>query len=100
MSLHYNDVIMSTRRRFKSTASRLFIQSYIHAQINEDIKLRVTGHCKGNSPVTGEFPAHKGPGTRKMSPFGDVITSKTMYFSISASIIPQILSDHRFGFWL
>ena len=35
-------------------------------------KLRVTGLCAGNSPVTGEFP-HKRPVTRKMFPFDDVI---------------------------
>ena len=35
-------------------------------------KLRITGLCAGNSPVTGEFP-HKGPVTRKMFPFDDVI---------------------------
>ena len=35
-------------------------------------KLRVTGLCEGNSPVTGEFP-HKGPVTRKRVPFDDVI---------------------------
>ena len=35
-------------------------------------KLRVTGLCAGNSPGTGEFP-HKGPVTRKMFLFGDVI---------------------------
>ena len=38
-------------------------------------KLRVTGLCEGNSPVTGEFP-HKGPATRPMFPFDDVIMSK------------------------
>ena len=35
-------------------------------------KLRVTGRCAGNSPVTGEFPP-KRPITRKMFPFDDVI---------------------------
>ena len=35
-------------------------------------KLRVTDLCEGNSPMTGEFP-HKGPVTRKMFPFDDVI---------------------------
>ena len=35
-------------------------------------KLRFTGLCEGNSPVTGEFP-HKRPVTRKMFPFDDVI---------------------------
>ena len=38
-------------------------------------KLRVPGLCAGNSPVTGEFSAHKGPVTRKMFPFDDVIMS-------------------------
>ena len=37
-------------------------------------KLRVTGLCAGNSPVTGDSP-HKGPVTQKMSPFDDVIMS-------------------------
>ena len=37
-------------------------------------KLRVTGLCAGNSPVTSEFPA-KEPVTRKMFPFDDVIMS-------------------------
>ena len=35
-------------------------------------KLRVTGLCVGNSPGPVNSP-HKGPVTRKMSPFGDVI---------------------------
>ena len=34
-------------------------------------KLRVSGHCAGNSPVTGELP-HKWPVMRKMFPFDDV----------------------------
>ena len=38
-------------------------------------KLRVTGFCAGNSPVTGEFP-HKAPVARKIFPFDDVITSE------------------------
>ena len=40
-------------------------------------KLRTTGLCEGNSPVTGKFPAHKGPATRKMFPFDDVIMFRT-----------------------
>ena len=35
--------------------------------------LGVTGLCEGNSPATGEFPAQRGPVTRKMFPFDDVI---------------------------
>ena len=62
---------------------------------NKTSKLRVTGPCEGNSPVNGEFPTqrasnallvfvreilrwpvnspHKGPETRKIFPFYDVI---------------------------
>ena len=40
-------------------------------------KLRVTGLCAENSPVTGEFPAHKWPVTRKMFPFHDDIMCVT-----------------------
>ena len=35
-------------------------------------KLRVTGLCVGNSPVTGEFPAQRASNA-KMFPFDDVI---------------------------
>ena len=36
-------------------------------------KLRVTGLYERNSPVTVEFPTHKGPVKRKMFLFDDVI---------------------------
>ena len=36
-------------------------------------KPRVIGLCEGNPPVTGGFPFLKGPVTRKMFPFNDVI---------------------------
>ena len=36
---------------------RACTQPFIQAQIKENIKLRVTSLCGGNSPVTGEFPA-------------------------------------------
>ena len=47
--------------------------------------LRVTGLCVGTSPVTGEFP-HKGPVTRKMVPFDDVIMLCTQLNEISNQI--------------
>ena len=36
-------------------------------QINETPKLRVTGLCEGNSPVTGEFPAQKASNAENVS---------------------------------
>ena len=47
------DVDIVLRR--KSPAYRLFTQPFVQVHIKE--KLRVTGLCKGTSPVTGEFPA-------------------------------------------
>ena len=43
------------------------------AQIKEASKLRVTGLCAGNSPVTSEFPAQI-VSSAEMFPFDDVIT--------------------------
>ena len=40
-------------------------------------KRRLIGLCEGNSPVTGDSP-HKGPVTRKMFPFDDVISHGKM----------------------
>ena len=43
-------------------------------------KLRVTGLCVGNSPGPGNFP-HKGPVTRKMFPFDDVIVTEACTYA-------------------
>ena len=48
----------------------IFTQSSIQAQIKENIK--GPRLCAGNSPVTGEFPAHMASNA-KMFPFDDVI---------------------------
>ena len=34
----------------------IIAQSFVQAQMNENIKLRVTGLRDGNSPMTGKFP--------------------------------------------
>ena len=49
-------------------------------------KLRVTGLCEGNSPVTGEFPAHR-PVTWKMFPFDDV----TMLWQFITAVVVVIV---------
>ena len=58
---HSTDSITVTsqwaRWRLKSPASPLFTQPFIQEQMKEKSKLRITGLCAGNSPVTGEFPA-------------------------------------------
>ena len=58
------------RRRLKSPVSRLFTQSF-RGQIKENIN--APRHWPLCAELTGEFPAHKGPVTREMFPFDDVI---------------------------
>ena len=60
------------RWRLKPPASRLFTQPFIQTQIKENIK------APRHWPLCGEFTEpvnspHKGPVTRKMFPFDDVI---------------------------
>ena len=45
----------------------LLVYRLIKAQIKETSKLRVTGHCDGNSPVTGEFPAQRASNAENVS---------------------------------
>ena len=69
VSCHYNDVIMGAmdHQPHDCLLNRLF-----RRRSNKTSKLRVTGLCAENSPVTGEFP-HKWPVTQKMVQFDDVI---------------------------
>ena len=65
--IHNNDVIMSAMAS-KITSLRTFTQPLIQAQNKKKTsKLRVTGLCEGNSPVTGEFPAQKASNGRIVS---------------------------------
>ena len=65
---------VSNHRRLDCLLNRLF-----RRRSKKTSKLRVTGLCEGNSPLTGEFPAVTGefpaqkPTTRNMFPFDDVI---------------------------
>ena len=69
---HYDDVIMS------AIASQITSLKIVYSTIYSDVdqrktsKIRVTGLCVGNSPVTGEFPAQMASNW-KMFPFDDVI---------------------------
>ena len=56
---------VSNHRRLDCLLNRLF-----RRKSKKTSKLRVTGFCEGNSPVNSP---HKGPVTRKMFPFDDVI---------------------------
>ena len=65
---------VSNHQPYDSLLNRLF-----RCRWNKPTKLRVTGLCEGNSPVTGEFP-HKGPVTRKMFPLDYVIMHYRGFF--------------------
>ena len=73
--IHYIDVVMTTVHGVSNhqphgcLLSRLF-----RRRTKKTSKLRVTGLCVGNSPGPVTSP-HKGPVTRKMFPFDDVIMS-------------------------
>ena len=55
------------RRRFKSPASRLFTQSFIRAQIKENIKAPRHWPLCGEFTGTGEFPAQRASNAEKVS---------------------------------
>ena len=54
---------------------------YSRRRSKKTSKLRVTGLCEGNSPVTGNSP-HKGPAKRKLLLFDDVILIYIIYISL------------------
>ena len=70
LKIRHNGV--SNHRRFQCLFNRLF-----RHRSNKPSRLHATGLCVGNSPVAGVYP-HKGPITRKMFPFDDIIMSSDM----------------------
>ena len=92
---HYNDVIMgaiaSQVTSLTSLLNRLF-----RRRSKKTSKLRVTGLCAGNSPITGEFPAR----TRKMFSFDFAImiygTGIWMHDSFTSRILWTIGTSGRF----
>ena len=56
-----------------------FLNRLLRRRSKKTSKLRVTGLCEGNSPVTGEFTSQRLV-TRKMIPFNDVIMAKNWWY--------------------
>ena len=65
----------------KNLLNRLF-----RRRSKNTFKLRVTGLCVGNSPVTGEFPPRRASTGANMFSFHDVI----MYNTAMAKIVPGL----------
>ena len=64
--LHYIDVIMTTMAS-QITSTRLFNQSFIQAQIKENIKAPRRWPLCGEFTATGEFPAQRASNAENVS---------------------------------
>ena len=71
---HYADVIMTTMASQITSLTVVYSTLLFRRRSKKTSKLRVTVLCVGNSPGQVNSP-HKGPVTRKMFPFDDVIMS-------------------------
>ena len=64
--IHYNSVIMGTMVT-QIPASRLFTYGLFRSRSKKTSKLRATGLCEGNSPVTDKFPAQRASNAENVS---------------------------------
>ena len=86
---HIHTITMTSwwaRRRLKSPASRLFTQPFIQLRLKKTSKLRVTGLCEKNSPVTGEISEQRPSNAENVSILWrhhDILTAVWNYFVLS-----------------
>ena len=64
---HYNDVIMSVTASQITSLAIVYSTVYSRRRSKKTSKLRVTGLCVGNSPVTGEFPTQMASNAENVS---------------------------------
>ena len=64
---HYNDVIMSTIASQITSLTIFLLNPLFRRRSNKASKLRVTGFCAGNSPVTGKVPAQRASNAENVS---------------------------------
>ena len=70
--IHYSDVIMSAMAYQIAGVSIVCSTVFFRRRSSKPSKLRVTGLCEGNPPVTGGFPSLRASNA-EMFLFGDVI---------------------------
>ena len=58
-AMHYKNVIMNAMASQITSLTIVYSTVYSRRRSKKISKLRVTGICAGNSPVTGEFPAQR-----------------------------------------
>ena len=66
-SFHYNDVIMRAMASQITSLTIVYSTVYSRRRSKKTSKLRVTGLCDGNSPVTCEFPAQMASNAENVS---------------------------------
>ena len=64
---HYNDVIMSAMASQITSLTSVLLNRLYRRRWKKTSKLRVTGLCEGNSPVTGEFPTQMASNAENVS---------------------------------
>ena len=64
---HYSDVIMGAMASQITSLSIFILNRSFRGRSKKSSKLRVTGLCAGNSPVTGEFPAQMASNAKNVS---------------------------------
>ena len=64
---HYNDVIMNAMASQITSLTIVYPSFLFRRRSKKTSKLRVTGLCEGNSPVTGEFPAQRASNAENVS---------------------------------
>ena len=79
---YYNDAIMGAMASQNTGVSSVHSNTCSGVDKKKTPKLCVTGLCEGNSPVNAPY---KGPVTRKMFPFYDVIAGRLISFYICFS---------------
>ena len=67
LTSHYNGVIMSALASQITSITIVYSTVYSWHRSKKTSKLRVTGLCAGNSPVTGDFPAQRDSDAKNVS---------------------------------
>ena len=92
---YHNDVVMGAMA-FQITSFTIVTQPFIEHRSKKTSKVRVTGLCAGNSPVTGEIPVQMASNAEKVSIwwrhhelYNDIQPTFWLYFRV---ILPYLLS--------
>ena len=64
---HYSDVIMDAMAAKITSLTVVYSTVFFRRRSKKASKIRVTGLCAGNSPVTGEFPAQMASNAENVS---------------------------------